>query len=353
MKVLVTGSTGFIGSQLCRALREEGHSVRAFHRPASNLRLLEGLDVEHVTGDLTQPETLLPAVQGMEVVFHTAAAMGHSGRRLGRMYTVTVEGTRALLQAALQAGVRRVVYTSSVAALGVPEFRMRRKPYLSLMTENHTWTPAARFWRYGYAKYLAELEVQRAVAQGLDAVILNPTLVFGAGDIHRISSSLVVQVARGSLPVMVQGGVNVVHIEDVVNGHLAAMHLGKRGERYILGGENLSMINLAEKIAAIAGVPPPVLLPIPLSRVLVFFLSLVPTFVRMPLTPELLRMVGYSFFYAIRKAQSVLQLPPPRPAEEALQDAYHWYVQMGAIEPKIQPAHSSNETAKKTSRHKS
>ena len=120
MKVLVTGSTGFIGAQLCRALVERGHHVRTFHRPTSNLTLLEGLPVEHVLGDLAQAETLQSACQGVEAVFHTAALLG--GRvQPGRMYTVIVEGTRAVAQAALQAGVGRLVYTSSVASLGVPE----------------------------------------------------------------------------------------------------------------------------------------------------------------------------------------------------------------------------------------
>ena len=118
MKVLVTGSTGFIGGALCQALAAQGHVVRAFHRPNSSLRRLEGLDVEHAQGDLTQPATLEAACAGMEVVFHAAAWMG--GSEVGRLYAVTVEGTRAVLQAAQRAGVRRVIHTSSVAALGVP-----------------------------------------------------------------------------------------------------------------------------------------------------------------------------------------------------------------------------------------
>src|SRR5512146_900690 len=120
MNILVTGSSGFIGSQLCRALVAQGHSVRAFHRPTSSLRGLEGLPVEHALGDLTQPATLSPAMEGVEVVFHAAAMLADMGDP-AKMYAITVEGTRAVLQAAQQAGVRRVVHTSSVAALGVPE----------------------------------------------------------------------------------------------------------------------------------------------------------------------------------------------------------------------------------------
>ena len=193
MKILVTGSTGFIGAALCRALVMRGHSVRAFHRPTSNLLLLNDLPVEHVLGDMTQPETIQAAMQGMEAVFHTAATLGGGGRDLaGRMYTVTVEGTRTILRFAREAGVQRVVLTSSVAALGVPE----RFPHgemhapVPVMNENHTWNLRPDYWPYGYAKYLAELEVQRAVAGGQDAVIVNPTVVFGAGDIYSAPNRL-------------------------------------------------------------------------------------------------------------------------------------------------------------------
>ncbi len=234
MKILVTGSTGFIGGALCQALvAQGGHSVRAFHRVNSSLRLLEGLPVEHAIGDLTQPATLTAAMEGIEAVFHAAAWMGDS--EPGRLYAVTVEGTRAVLRAARQAGVRRLVHTSSVAALGVPP------PHrVTLMDETHTWNIRPEQYPYGYAKYLAELEIQKEVAQGLDAVIVNPALVLGAGDIHRGSTSILLKVAQRKVGVTMEGGLNVVHIQDVVNGHLKALECGQTGERYILGGQNLS-----------------------------------------------------------------------------------------------------------------
>ncbi len=319
MNVLVTGSTGFIGSRLCRALVQAGHKVRAFHRPASTLRLLEGLEIEHALGDLTQPETLLAAMQGIEGVFHAAAWMG--GNDSGRLYAVTVEGTREVLAAARKAGVRRVVHTSSVAALGVPE---RGAP--SLLNENHTWNIPPEYYPYGYAKYLAEMEVQKAVAQGLDVVITNPGMVFGAGDVHRQSSSIINLVAARKLSVAVEGGINAVHIADVVEGHLAAFERGRCGERYILGGENLTYLELLQIIARAAGVPAPnLVLPAGLVRALGRLALPLQNFLDLPVSAELFHLAGYNFHYDLRKAQVELGLAPPRPVEEAVAEALSWF----------------------------
>lgn len=324
MKVLVTGSTGFIGSNLCRALVEIGHEVRAFHRPTSSLRGLEGLPVEHVSGDLTQYETLEPAMAGVEAVFHVAAFMG--GGKAGKAYAVTVEGTRAVARAALAARVQRLVHTSSVAALGVPESHS-----ISLLNENHTWNYPPERYPYGYAKYLAELEIQKAITSGLDAVIVNPALVIGPGDQYRQSSSPVVQVARRKLSVAVEGGINVVHLSDVINGHLAALSFGRTGHRYILGGENLTYLNLVQTAARAAGVPiPSTVLPAGVMRALSGPLSLLERFLNLPLPSELFNLAGYHFYYNLSKASQELNLPAPRPAEEAIHDALHWFIAQSA-----------------------
>ena len=235
MHILVTGSTGFVGGALCQALVARGHQVRAFHRSSSPLTLLQGLAVEHAIGDLTQPDTIRQAMQGIEIVFHAAAQLNPNGN-IGKTYNVTVEGTRSVLAAAQAAGVRRVVHTSSVAALGVPEkgpWQARKAStgiaptFSGLMDENHTWNYPHTRWIYGYAKYLAELEVQNAVSAGLDAVIVNPSLVFGPGDIYRMTNSLIVAAAHKRIPpVSIPGGLNVVAIEDVVAGHLVRVDIG-------------------------------------------------------------------------------------------------------------------------------
>ncbi|HNT53651.1 MAG TPA: NAD-dependent epimerase/dehydratase family protein [Anaerolineaceae bacterium] len=332
MNILVTGSTGFIGAALCRALVEQGHQVRAFHRASSNLRLLDELPVEHAIGDLTRPETLAPALVGMEAVFHTAAMLGGKHDEPGRMYTVTVEGTRALLNEARRAGVRRVVHTSSVAALGVPPLPARNTPPL-LMDETHTWNLRPDYWPYGYAKYLAELEVQRAVAEGLDVVMVNPAVVIGAGDIYRKSSSLVVRVAQRRLPMLTEGGINIVHIDDVVAGHLAALQRGQSGQRYILGGHNLSHQTYLQQIAAVVGAPAPTLMmPAALLRRMVLPIRLISSFIDLPFSPSTFRQAGYYFYVDMRKSRTGLGLPQPRPVFEAVRSAYDWFIQTGALE---------------------
>ena len=346
MKILVTGSTGFIGAALCRALLAAGNEVRAFHRPTSTLRLIEDLPVEHCLGNLTQPETLEAALQGIQLVYHAGALVG-GPEEPGRIYAVIVEGTRSLLQAARQAGVERIVYTSSAASLGIPEdmplrsVSPRNRIAPVRINENHTWNYAPERWPYAYAKYMAELEVQRAVAMGMDAVIVNPTVVVGPGDIYRQASSTIVQVARQRIPALVEGGLNVVHLSDVIAGHLAAAERGRSGQRYLLAGENLTIIEFLRKIARIAGVLPPlVLLPSSLVRALAGPSQLVASFIDLPASSSTLRLAGRYFYYDNRKAQVELGLKPPRPVDEAIQDAYNWFVSTGALSPRRTTAKS-------------
>ncbi len=327
MRVLLTGATGLVGSHLCRALLAQGETVRVLRRPSSSLRLLDGLDVEHAVGDLTEPESLEAAMQDVDAVYHVAGvASSHS--TAGRMYTVMVEGTRSLLQAALEAGVQRVVYTSCVMALGVPETSAARQGQPVLLNEHHTWNFRGDRWPIGYTKYMAEMEVQKAVARGLDVVTVNPGFIIGAQDIHRQTHSLVVQIARQKLPFLISGGFNFVHVMDVVDGHLAAMRTGRCGERYILGGENLSYIAFARKVGEIAGVNPPLLvLPGGVAGRLVGPMNFLQRFMNLPVGVETLNIVGKLFFYDNRKARTELGLKAPRPIESAIKEALDWFKQ--------------------------
>jgi len=323
VKVLVTGSSGFVGSNLCRALIAQGHQVRAFHRPTSMLRLLDGLPVEHVIGDLTQPEGLPSAMEGVDAVFHAAAWMGGHDQP-GRQYAVTVEGTRSVLQAARKAGVARVVHTSSVAALGIP--RNGPDPSSALMNENHAWNYRPDYYPYGYAKYLAEQEVQKFVASGLDVVIVNPTLVFGPGDLYRQSASIITQVAERRVSAAIEGGINCVHIDDVVAGHLAAFECGKTGERYILGGENLTHLQMLQMIASVVKAPPPnLVLPTWLVRSMAVPAQWFQTFLNLPIDAALLRLSGFYFFYDLSKASNELGLVSHHPVQQAFEDAFAWF----------------------------
>ncbi len=335
MHILVTGSTGFIGASLCRALIAKGHQVRAFHRPTSTLKMLDDLPVEHFLGDLTQPDTLAPAMEGIEAVFHVAAMIGSGQDQEGRMYAVTVEGTRSVLKAAKQAGVRRVVHTSSVAALGIPELNSLEISSVGkavFLNESHTWNLRPDYWPYGYSKYLAELEVQKALAEGLDVVIVNPTYVIGPGNIYGQTDSTVVQAARQKIPVLVEGGLNVVHISDVVAGQLAALEIGRTGERYILGGENLTIVQLIRKIADVAGVTVPTLiLPGEVIRSLGWIAILAQSIIDLPFNARMSHLAGYYFYFDNTKSQLELRLQPPCSADQAILDAYNWFVQVGAL----------------------
>lgn len=326
MLILVTGSTGFIGSQLCRALVAKGQQVRAFHRPTSPQLLLEGLEVEHAVGDITQPETVERAMHGVEVVFHTAALLGH---RTGNMYEVTVAGTRTILDAALNAGVRKFIHTSSVAALGVPENGVSPSTKLD---ENHAWNLGSGSWPYGYAKNLAEVEVGKAVQRGLDVSIVNPALVIGPGDLNKISGEVILRVAKGQTPIAIAGGLNAVHIDDVVEGHIKALEHGKPGERYILGCENLTHVRLLEIIAEVVGVrPPSVVLPTRFVRALAKPISIANHWTTLPFNGEALSRVGYHFYYDMRKAQRELGVRCKRSVKEAVAESYAWYQEQGFL----------------------
>ena len=198
---------------------------------------------------------------------------------------------------------------------------------IPLLDENHTWNYRPDYWPYGYAKYLAELEVQKAVAQGLDVVIVNPAYIVGAGDIYRRSSSILMQVAHGRIPASIPGGLNVVHIADVVAGHLAALESGCPGERYILGGQNMTHTYFLRLAAEAAGTAPPRVMPAggacPFPGRLGQASS---AFVKLPVDGEMMRLAGYYFYYDTRKAAKA-GLGELHPVETGLREAYAWFTE--------------------------
>jgi dihydroflavonol-4-reductase len=200
------------------------------------------------------------------------------------------------------------------------------------MNENHAWNYRPDWWPYGYSKYAAELEVQQAVAKALDVVIVNPSVVVGAGDLNRISGDIIVRVARGQMPVSTGGGINVVHIDDVVDGHLAALESGKTGERYILGGENLTIHRFLKLIAGVSGARPPLLrIPQRVTRALSGPVTALQGRLPLPVGGELLRMAGYYFYYDTLKAQVELGSKGAKPARQAVAEAYTWYRGRGVV----------------------
>jgi dihydroflavonol-4-reductase len=322
--ILVTGSTGFIGSHLCRALVGRGHDVRAFHRPSSSTLALDGLAVEHAVGDVLDSDSLRRAMAGVDLVFHAAARVAH-WREGAAIIETTVAGTSNVLKASQAANVGRIVYTSSVAALGVPQNR-------ELLNEASLFNYPPKRWPYGYAKHVAEKEVLEAARDGLDCIIVNPATVFGAGDLNLISGALVVEVARGRVPVTTSGGMNVVHISDVVEGHLAAAEYGRRGERYILGGENLPHSEIIRAISVEVGVRPPrVELPPALVGMAAPVVDLVGPLLRLPFNGNLLRLSTRFFYCDTSKAHEELGLPGPRPFSQAIHEAVAWYREHGYL----------------------
>ncbi|MDZ4771234.1 MAG: NAD-dependent epimerase/dehydratase family protein [Chloroflexota bacterium] len=256
MKALVTGATGFVGAHLVRALTHAGHSVRALHRDSSRLDALVGLSYESALGDVTDRDSLDRACAGCDWVFHVAAVADYWRADVNRMYAVNVEGTENVLAAAASQGVRRVVFTSSAAAVGS---RLDGQPADELIPFD---LPPERF-PYGHSKVLAEESVMDAMAGGQDVVIVNPVVILGPGDLNIISGDIVLKVRRLGWTIPVPpGGVAVIDVRDVARLHIAAAERGRSGERYILGAYNVKHAALFEVSARIAGVAAPGL-PIP------------------------------------------------------------------------------------------
>jgi dihydroflavonol-4-reductase len=324
LKILVTGSTGFIGNALCHELAACGEQVIAFHRPTSNTSPLDDLNIEHRIGDLKDPASINKAVKGIHALIHCAAQLGKP-TEWQQYYDVSVRGTRTLLNAARAANVRRFIHTSSVAALGVPE-RGVDGVSPTFLTETHTWNFSPRRWVYGYAKYLAELEVQRAVALGLDAVIVNPSTVFGPGDVLRAKSSIIRMVSEQGLRLSAPGGMNVVHIRDVIRGHLSALEYGLRGERYILGGENITHDLFIQTIQNVACISSKIIsLPLPFVNLVRRLFFLTSRILHLDINPGILNLAGFYFYYNLEKSQKYLRLPAPLNARQAITDACHWF----------------------------
>ncbi len=306
--VLITGATGFLGSVLVRQLLDEGEAVRILRRPTSALDLLGGsaAQVEHAVGDVTEGASVRAAMDGIEAVYHAAAFVGFGGAKdAERLHTVNVAGTANVVDAAREAGVGRLVLTSSQAALGRPE-----RP-AGVIDETAEWSDSKMNTAYARSKYDAELEVHRAIAEGLDAVIVNPAVIFGPGRAGENTTEIADKVRRGTMPVAPAGGTNVVDVEDVATGHRAAMARGETGERYFLGSEDLRWKEIFDTLAAAFGVPGPKLVLPPGLALLAGTASealAAATRSRPTLTRETARISGRFYRYSNRKAREELGL---------------------------------------------
>lgn len=251
MLAFVTGATGFLGSHVARALLAEGADLRLLARAASNTSNIQDLDADVAVGDLRDPASLEKGIAGCDAVFHVAADYRLWVRDPEEMYRANVEGTRAILDAARRNNVRRVVYTSSVATMG---FTANAQP----ADEDSPVSFDNMIGPYKRSKYMAEQVAIEAARAGQDVVIVNPTTPVGERDIKPTPTGrIVVDFLKKKFPAYVDTGLNLVDATECARGHVAAYEKGRSGERYILGGENLTLKQILDRLAAITGLPSP------------------------------------------------------------------------------------------------
>ena len=325
---LVTGATGFVGSAVARALLARGRRVRVLARPNSDRRNLAGLAVEIAEGAMEDPCSLARAVAGCRYVYHVAADYRIWVPDPAPMFRANVDGTRDLLTAALEAGAERVVYTSSVATLGLVPGGSADEETPSSLDD--------MIGPYKRSKFAAE-QVARGLARerGLPVVIVNPSTPVGPGDIKPTPTGrLIVEAARGQMPAFVDTGLNIVHVDDVAEGHLAAAENGRIGERYILGGENMALAEILAEVAQAVGRRPPwlrvphsVLFPVAIGAELAARATGRDPFV----TLDGVRMSRKKMYFSSEKASRELGYRS-RPAREAIADAVCWFRDNGYLQ---------------------
>ncbi len=251
MLAFITGATGFLGSHVARVLAEQGAQLRLLVRPTSDLRNIADLNGERVEGDLRDPASIEKALAGCEALFHVAADYRLWVRDPEQMYRSNVEGTRALLEAARKQRVRRVVYTSSVATMGFSSNG-------TLADENSPVSLADMIGHYKRSKFMAEQVAFEAARSGVDVVVVNPTTPIGERDIKPTPTGrIVVDFLKRKFPAYVDTGLNLVDATECARGHIQALEKGRAGERYILGGENLTLKQILDRLAVITGLPSP------------------------------------------------------------------------------------------------
>ena len=330
MRALVTGATGFVGAAVARALLQEGWGVRALARKGSDRRNLQRINVEVVEGDLNNAASLAPAVAGCEALFHVAADYRLGAFDPRELYRTNVEGTRNILNAARAAAVRRVVYTSSVATIGIPKDRTPG-------SEATPSTVADMIGHYKRSKFLAEEVAREAARAGLEVVIVNPSTPVGPGDIKPTpTGQLVLDAAAGRMPAYVDTGLNIVHVDDVAAGHLLAFHRGRPGERYILGGRDMSLREILGEIARLVGrKPPSVRLPSAVVLPIAYVAEAVARVTGRPtrVTVEGVRMARKIMFFSSAKAVEQLGYQW-RPPVQAFADAIDWFRAEKLLQPR-------------------
>jgi dihydroflavonol-4-reductase len=326
MKAFVTGATGFVGSHVAQVLAEQGADLRLLVRTGSDPKNIQELHADRVIGDLCDPESIDRAMAGCDVVFHVAADYRLWVRDPAQMYRANVEGTRTILQAARKNGVRRVVYTSSVATMG---FTVKNNP----VDESSPVSLENMIGHYKRSKYMAEEVALAAGHDGIDVVVVNPSTPVGERDIKPTPTGrIVVDFLKKKFPAYVDTGLNMVDVRECARGHVAALEKGRSGERYILGGENLTLKQILDKLAAITGLPSPrVRLPYAVALASGVVDTVVTGVVlrREPrVTLDAVRMGRKKMFVSSAKAERELGWKAV-PVDAALRRAVQWFTENG------------------------
>lgn len=327
MKVLVTGATGFLGGWLVRRLIADGHDVRIIKRPRSSLEELEGLKLDIKPGDVTDKASLLEACRGVDTVFHLAGLIGYSRAQREAMEQVNVIGTANVIDACEACGVRKLVYASSVVAIGAS---FDKKP----LNEESPYNVAHLHLGYFDTKHAAENLVRAAVTAGrIDAVMINPSTIYGPADAKKGSRGVQLKVARGKFPLYPPGGVSIVSVEDAIDALIAVWTRGRKGERYIVSGENLLLEEVFTLIANFAGVKPPsITMPKPLIFAVGKLGDVLEKFGKKgPLNTETAWTSTLYHWFDSSKAQKELGLSL-KPAAYALEQSVKWMKDNGLLD---------------------
>jgi dihydroflavonol-4-reductase len=323
MKTLVTGATGFLGNAIARALQSNGVEIKLLIRETSNTSTIRDIDAEKVTGNLQDISSVKNALHDCQNLYHVAADYRLWSRRPQDLYDNNVIGTKNIMLAALESGLNRVVYTSSVATIGVTKNQ-------TVSDESTESKLADMIGHYKRSKFLAEKEVDHLVrTEGLPAVIVNPSTPIGPRDIKPTPTGrIILDAMKGRMPAYVNTGLNVAHVDDIAAGHLLAFQYGSIGKRYILGGEDLSLKEILSYVANVSGRKPP---RICLPRRLIFPIAYLSEFwawltdgAAPQATVEGLKMAAYQMYFSSGRAQRELNYEY-RPATEAIEDAIKWF----------------------------
>lgn len=334
MKVFLTGATGFVGSHVAHTYAGAGAQLRLLTRSSSNLAALEGIPADTVVGDLRQPEALRSALRGCDALVHVAADYRLWVPDPADMYKANVDGTRELLRIAREEGIAKVVYTSSVATMG---FRKDT----TIVDENTPVNEADMIGHYKRSKWLGEQEAIAAARAGQHVMILNPTTPIGPGDRKPTPTGrIIVDFLKGKFPAYVDTGLNLVDVEEIARMHLVALDRGTPGERYILGGENLTLKQILDKMAAISGLPSPSMkVPHAVAMIFAFFDETITGKLRGKeprATVEAVRMGRKHMFASSARAERDLGFEI-KPVYKALRSAMDWFVANGYAPPFVQP----------------